>query len=111
MYHSHQKWRLCNGSQLHNYGHEHHQDPGSFADCFGPLAGYHSAFFEYRSPIGLFYGVRLCVCARECYDGKTYTNITDMFRAYSSIEDAVEDYYDMLAFCSRYLTYILACRV
>ena len=39
---------------------------------------------------------------RECYDGKTYTNITDMFRAYSSIEDAVEDYYDMLAFCSRY---------
>lgn len=39
---------------------------------------------------------------KECYDGKTYVAITDMFRAYDSIEDAVEDYYDMLAFCSRY---------
>ena len=39
---------------------------------------------------------------RECYDGKTYTNITDLFRAYDSIEDAVEDYYDMLAACKRY---------
>lgn len=39
---------------------------------------------------------------KECYDGKTYVNITDMFRAYDSIEDAVEDYYDMLAGCSRY---------
>lgn len=39
---------------------------------------------------------------KECYDGKTYATITDMFRAYDSIEDAVEDYYDMLATCSRY---------
>ncbi len=39
---------------------------------------------------------------KECYDGKTYVNITDMFRAYDSIEEAVEDYYDMLASCSRY---------
>ena len=39
---------------------------------------------------------------KECYDGKTYTNITDMFRAYDSIDDAIEDYYDMLAACSRY---------
>ena len=39
---------------------------------------------------------------KECYDGKTYVNITDMFRAYDSIADAVEDYYDMLASCSRY---------
>jgi len=39
---------------------------------------------------------------KECYDGKTYVNITDMFRAYDSIEDSVEDYYDMLAACSRY---------
>lgn len=39
---------------------------------------------------------------KECYDGKTYTRITDMFRAYDSIDDAVEDYYDMLASCSRY---------
>lgn len=39
---------------------------------------------------------------KECYDGKTYTNITDMFRAYDNIDDAIEDYYDMLAACSRY---------
>lgn len=39
---------------------------------------------------------------KECYDGKTYVNITDMFRAYDSIEHAIEDYYDMLASCSRY---------
>lgn len=39
---------------------------------------------------------------KECYDGKTYTQITDMFRAYDCIEDAIEDYYDMLASCSRY---------
>lgn len=39
---------------------------------------------------------------KECYDGKTYTAITDMFRAYDSIKDAIEDYYDMLGACSRY---------
>lgn len=39
---------------------------------------------------------------KECYDGKTYVEITDMFRAYDSIGDSVEDYYDMLATCSRY---------
>lgn len=39
---------------------------------------------------------------RECYDGKTYTNIVDMFRAYDSIEDATEDYFDMLCTAKRY---------
>lgn len=39
---------------------------------------------------------------KECYDGKTYVNIVDMFRAYDSIDDAIEDYYDMLSSCSRY---------
>lgn len=39
---------------------------------------------------------------KECYDGKTYKNITDMFRAYDSIADSVTDYYDMLCCCSRY---------
>lgn len=39
---------------------------------------------------------------KECYDGKTYVAITDMFRAYDSIDDAITDYYDMLAACSRY---------
>lgn len=39
---------------------------------------------------------------KECYDGKTYTNITDFFRAYDNISDATEDYMDMLCSCSRY---------
>ena len=39
---------------------------------------------------------------KECYDGKTYKNITDLFRAYDSIEDAVEDYFDLLCVASRY---------
>lgn len=39
---------------------------------------------------------------KECYDGKTYVNITDLFRAYDTVEDAVGDYYDMLGSCTRY---------
>lgn len=39
---------------------------------------------------------------KECYDSKTYTEITDFFRAYDSIEDCITDYYDMLCSCSRY---------
>lgn len=39
---------------------------------------------------------------KECYDGQTYTNITDMFRAYDTLYDSVEDYFDMLCTSSRY---------
>jgi len=39
---------------------------------------------------------------KECYDGKTYTAITDMFRAYDTIQESVEDYYDLLCNASRY---------
>ena len=38
----------------------------------------------------------------ECYDGKTYVQITDMFRAYDCIEDSIEDYFDLLCSASRY---------
>lgn len=47
-------------------------------------------------------GKAYSTATKECYDGKTYVNITDMFRAYDSIEDATEDYMDMLCSCSRY---------
>lgn len=33
---------------------------------------------------------------KECYDGKTYTNITACFRAYYNMEDSVRDYFDLL---------------
>ena len=39
---------------------------------------------------------------KECYDGKTYVGITDMFRAYDSIQDAITDYMDLLCVASRY---------
>lgn len=38
----------------------------------------------------------------EYYDGVNATKIVDWFRAYSSIEDATEDYFDMLCHCQRY---------
>ena len=38
----------------------------------------------------------------EYYDGKNAVRITDYFRAYSSYEDSVEDYMDMLCHCRRY---------
>lgn len=33
---------------------------------------------------------------KECYDGKTLTEITDCFRAYDSMEDSISDYFDLL---------------
>lgn len=39
---------------------------------------------------------------KECYDGKNYVNITDLFRAYDSIDDSIEDYFDMLGSLTRY---------
>lgn len=38
----------------------------------------------------------------EYYDGKNPTRITDYFRAYDSVADSVEDYYDMLCTSKRY---------
>lgn len=39
---------------------------------------------------------------QECYDGKTYTNITACFRAYDSLQDSVEDYFDLITKTARY---------
>ena len=38
----------------------------------------------------------------EYYDGKNPTKIVDYFRKYDSVEDATEDYMDMLCHCNRY---------
>lgn len=38
----------------------------------------------------------------EYYDGKNPTKIVDFFRAYDSVADATEDYFDMLCYCQRY---------
>lgn len=39
---------------------------------------------------------------KECYDGRTYKQITDMFRAYDTLEESVEDYFDLLCTAKRY---------
>ncbi len=39
---------------------------------------------------------------KECYDGKTYTTITDCFRAYNTFEESIKDYFDLICNNSRY---------
>ena len=39
---------------------------------------------------------------KECYDGKTYTNINACFRAYNSLEESIKDYFDLILGVSRY---------
>lgn len=39
---------------------------------------------------------------KECYDGCSFTTITDLFRAYDSLADSVSDYYDLICGSSRY---------
>ena len=39
---------------------------------------------------------------QECYDGKTYTNITACFRAYNTLEEGIADYFDLITKLERY---------
>ncbi len=39
---------------------------------------------------------------QECYNGRDYTTITDLFRAYDSLKDSVADYYDLITGLDRY---------
>ena len=39
---------------------------------------------------------------KECYDGKTYTNITACFRAYNNLEESIADYFELITKSSRY---------
>ena len=41
---------------------------------------------------GLVYSAK----TKECYDGKTYTDITDTFRAYNTDIDSIRDYFDLM---------------
>lgn len=40
---------------------------------------------------------------KECYDGVSFTTITDLFRAYDSLEESVADYIDLLTSLGRYV--------
>lgn len=39
---------------------------------------------------------------KECYDGINYTNINACFRAYSSLQESISDYFDLICGLSRY---------
>lgn len=39
---------------------------------------------------------------QECYNGRDYTTITDLFRAYGSLKDSVADYFDLITGLDRY---------
>lgn len=39
---------------------------------------------------------------QECYNGRDYTTITDLFRAYDSLKDSVADYFDLITGLDRY---------
>ena len=65
-----------------------------------------NAFFGIKASSGWVkaakYGGKVYNAAtKECYDGKTYTNIRACFRAYNNMEDSVRDYFDLIE-CARY---------
>lgn len=39
---------------------------------------------------------------KECYDGKSYTEIEACFRGYDSLEESISDYFDLITKSSRY---------
>lgn len=39
---------------------------------------------------------------KECYNGVNYTTIIDCFRAYDSLEESIEDYFDLICGLERY---------
>lgn len=47
-------------------------------------------------------GKAYSTATKEFYSESGYISIVDMFRAYDSIEDSIEDYFDMLVSCTRY---------
>ena len=60
-----------------------------------------NAFFGIKASLGWVkaakYGGKVYNAAtKECYDGKTYTNINACFRAYNNMEDSVRDYFDLI---------------
>lgn len=66
-----------------------------------------NALFGFKVGAGKKYGTAWKGAAyktgtTEYYDGKTATKITDWFRAYDSVEDATEDYMDLLCSLPRY---------
>lgn len=60
-----------------------------------------NAFFGIKTGTG-WSGKVYSTKTQECYNDKDYTTITDLFRAYDSLEESVTDYYDLITGLPRY---------
>lgn len=60
-----------------------------------------NAFFGIKAGAG-WTGKVYSTKTQECYNGRDYTTITDLFRAYDSLEESVADYYNLIAGLPRY---------
>lgn len=58
------------------------------------------AFFGIKATKG-WKGLVYSAKTKECYDGSTYTTITDCFRAYATDKESIEDYFNLIE-CKRY---------
>lgn len=47
---------------------------------------------------GKYKGMCYSAKTNECYDGSTYVQITDTFRAYPTLKESVEDYFNLLKY-------------
>lgn len=90
---------VCIAQAIHETGWGSSKKMASNNGYFGIKVGA-SAYHFGTAWKGAAYNTR----TTEYYDPakQVPTKINDWFRAYSSMEDSVEDYYDMLCHCSRY---------
>ena len=66
-----------------------------------PIMGRANAYFGIKAGTG-WTGRVYSTRTQECYNGRDYTTITDLFRAYDSLADSVADYYDLITGLDRY---------
>ncbi|MCM1218142.1 MAG: glucosaminidase domain-containing protein [Lachnospiraceae bacterium] len=66
-----------------------------------PLMVKANAYFGIKAGTG-WTGRVYSTKTQECYNGRDYTTITDLFRAYGSLAESVADYYDLITGLDRY---------
>ena len=66
-----------------------------------PLMVRANAYFGIKAGIG-WTGRVYSTRTQECYNGRDYTTITDLFRAYDTLADSVADYFDLITGLDRY---------
>lgn len=66
-----------------------------------PLMVKANAFFGIKAGTG-WAGKVYSTKTQECYNGRDYTTITDLFRAYDTLADSVADYFDLITGLPRY---------